>query len=80
MMAVDKELSRRIANMSVVCMILVVVQHCDIGGWINGHFGVFTRVAVPWFFLASGFFFIGHISDNGWYAEALRKRTKRLEK
>ena len=34
----------------------------------------FCRIAVPWFFVASGFFLAGHYGERNWYKNAIQKR------
>ena len=36
------------------------------------------RIAVPWFFVASGFFLAGRAGEPSWYSNAVRKRVRTL--
>jgi len=78
-------LSAKITNMSLWCAMLVVAIHCEFdkaeGGisWLLHQ--VFTdgcgysRIAVPFFFLISGFFLAGHVNEKGWYPRETWKRV-----
>ena len=80
---IDAGLSRAMATMGFVCAILVVMIHADVSatGW-QGHvmqiIRGFTRIAVPWFFLAAGFFLAGHVGEPGWWRTEVTKRVKSL--
>ena len=91
-MKISQELSNKFANMSFVCACLVVLIHCylpspkgsaiwwfteTIGGgarWTGG----LVRIAVPFFFLASGFFLAGETDRPNWWREAVMKRIRTL--
>lgn len=83
MLTVD--VSRKIENMSVLSALLVVCIHISANG-IDGFGqyvwpwfpGLIMRMAVPFFFVASGFFLAGHIDESGWWRSALRKRVSTL--
>ena len=85
--SIDKELSRRMSVMSFICACMIVLIHCtphpNNGSWqwwfINllGGDGL-CRIAVPWFFLASGFFLGGCLNEEGWYKKAVIKRVRSL--
>lgn len=85
-MRLTDELSNKMANMSVVCAFMVVFMHtgnADVvessGWWWTTVVRQFCKIAVPWFFLASGFFLVGHYeSDPNWYRTALVKRVRTL--
>lgn len=89
---VSPDLSSKMANVSFVSALLIVLIHCYqsstpgtyfwwftelIGGgkWLTGGF---VRCAVPWFFIASGFFLAGHFDDTGWWKRAVRTRVRSL--
>ncbi len=81
---ITKEVSNKIANMGFACACLVVLIHvpCSDGCidqfvkyWIKG--GV-SQIAVPTFFIISGFFLGQHIDEDGWYGRAIRKRIRTL--
>lgn len=83
MTKVSDELSRRMANMGFVCAILVVMIHADVAatgfqGQIMQIVRGITRIAVPWFFLAAGFFLAGHMDEKGWWKREVSKRVKTL--
>jgi len=77
MPAVDRlsdALSAKFANMGFLCVCLVVTMHVHCpweGGGIN-------RLAVPFFFLMSGYFLAGHVGESGWYAREVKKRVRSL--
>ena len=82
----DQALSNKISNMGIVCAMLVVALHAsmnaDVGTatwfvdrFVNDGLG---RAAVPFFFMASGYFFAKHVGEPNWWAAAIRKRAKTL--
>ncbi len=84
---IDEFISNRIANMGLFASLLVVLIHCDavepiqVDSWLY----VFRKLirplmatAVPFFFIASGFFLCGHCQEKGWYVHELQKRCKTL--
>ena len=73
-------------NMSALAALCVMVIHAGNGGM--GSFvakmahqflgwGLCT-FAVPWFFFASGYFFAGHLDENGWWRRAVGTRVRSL--
>lgn len=73
-MNISEDISAKFANMGFVCVCLVVLMHVHCpweGGGIN-------QLAVPFFFVMSGFFLAAHVDEKGWYARALRKRLRSL--
>lgn len=84
---ISKETSRRMAVMSFVCACMIVAIHCtpcppldSWQWWIANLLGAdgLCRIAVPWFFVASGFFFAGHFGEDEWYGYEVLKRVKTL--
>ena len=86
-MNIDEELSNKISNMGLVCSCLVVLLHvsqqihvrgfgADALQYCSGH-GL-GRCAVPFFFIASGFFLAGHMHDHGWWRRECVKRLRTL--
>lgn len=80
---VDISTSRRFANMSLLCAVLVVSIHigkCKTVGapawWFNEivSSGI-AGIAIPFFFFASGYFLAVHMNEDGWWRNALEKRT-----
>ena len=87
MVGVDKELSSKIANMSFICALFVVLIHCpkvssEIGGGValihNYLPGAFTPIVNAFFFIVSGFFLAAHIMKRGWWKRELSKRIDSL--
>ena len=82
MLSVEKDLSAKMANTSFVCAVLVVSMHVGkplpIGTfpWYFIEFlhEIVGRMAVPFFFMASGFFLAGHMEESGWYSREMTKR------
>ncbi len=79
-MTVSAELSRAFRLMSLICAFLVIGIHMPShrrivdAAFADG----FCRVAVPFFFFASGFFFVGNIGNDGWWRAAIGKRIRTL--
>ena len=84
---ITQETSRRMAVMSFICVCMIVAIHCTprppLNSWqwwavnLLGGDG-FCRIAVPWFFVASGFFLAGHFDEDRWYGREVLKRVKTL--
>ncbi len=60
-----EKLSNKFANMALVCSFLVVFIHCEVSRsttsinaiwWYNQIHNAFCPIAVPFFFVAAGFF------------------------
>ena len=85
---ITKEASQKIKNMGLVCACLVVGIHVDFpmiddklsAGWFMSNLFVegIARIAVPFFFVVSGYFFAGHLDENGWWKREVRKRLRSL--
>ena len=79
--------SQKIKNMSLLCALLVVSIHVlwakDTSlsvGWILQHAvasGI-ASIAVPFFFVVSGFFLAYHFNEDGWWGREVGKRIKSL--
>ena len=78
-------LSNRMANMSLVAMLLIVLRHtggtpsCSSVAWFLAltKDGV-SHIGVPWFFFAAGYFIMNGIERDGWYFNSVRKRVHSL--
>lgn len=82
-MKISTETSQKIKNMSFVCSLLVVSIHvvwCADNTFSLGWFieqGVkqgIARIAVPFFFVVSGFFLAQHFDEEGWWKREVKKR------
>ena len=84
--AVDNITSRKISNASVFATMMVVGIHTLGHGWqlldkgsaiwwltAFGQYGLFS-IAVPFFFICSGYFLAGHMDITGWLCIELKKR------
>lgn len=80
------DISHKISNMSFLCALLVVLLHIFpsnqasttvqiVDKFISYGLG---RIAVPFFFIASGYFIGHHVGDKGWWKFAILKRLKTL--
>ncbi len=83
---VSAETSHKIKNMSIVCALLVVIIHVI---WYNESVcftwfinevvkGGIARIAVPFFFVVSGYFLAAHFDEDGWWARETKKRIHSL--
>lgn len=80
------ELSQKIRNMSIVCAILVVFIHVPWDGaagtvsWLmNGLFkSGLSMIAVPFFFVVSGWLLAKHFNERTWWRREVSKRIKSL--
>lgn len=83
---VTKCFSAKVVNMSLLCALLVVSIHCgfhdtesDICKLINQIFSAgYSRIAVPFFFVMSGYFLAGHVCESGWCKRELLKRVRTI--
>lgn len=86
-MIITPELSRRLGVFGFFCALLIVLIHSTpnpaVGTWqwwlaeLLGRDGL-CRIAVPYFFLAAGFFLAGHVCEAGWWRREIQKRTRTL--
>ena len=84
---ISLESSQKIKNMSLLCAFLVASIHVQwahdqsiTAGWVMYHAikeGV-ARIAVPFFFIISGFFLAKHFDEEGWWGREVKKRVKSL--
>lgn len=78
---ITAETSNKIANMSFVCAVLVLMIHiertadCCSVNWLNG---AISQIGVPFFFAVSGFLLLNRFGSKDWYKDALMKRVYSL--
>ena len=85
-MKVTEATSQKIKNMSLLCAAFVVSIHIGIPGeldsplWLVHQLVVdgIARIAVPFFFVVSGFFLAAHFNETGWWGRELKKRLSSL--
>ncbi len=84
---ISQNLSDRFACMSFLCACMIVFFHAtpapDIGSFNWWFFHLLGRegvccIAVPYFFICSGFFLAGHLGEKGWWGREVSKRLKSL--
>lgn len=85
MSSLSPVMSQRISLMKLICAFMVAVVHSQLANvnivnyWVReGVMYGLCRVAVPFFFLSSGYFLSRHISDEDWWSNAVVKRIKGL--
>lgn len=79
-MRINDCLSRKMANMALCCACLIVTLHVGyegggISSWVFAGRGI-GNIAVPYFFIASGFFLAGHMYGewrNWWIHENIKR-------
>ena len=85
--SITKQLSTRFANMAILCAMMVVAIHVlkrpqpfgTSAWWVRQVFGEgICRIAVPFFFFASGYFVANHFNESGWWRREVIKRLKSL--
>lgn len=84
--SISHALSRKLANVGIVCAALVVIDHSIVNAPSGSLFWWFTQclsqgfcqIAVPFFFVVSGFLLVAHRNEVGWWKCEVRKRVKSL--
>ena len=85
-MEISTAVSNKLRNISFICALLVVLIHVpsiENGLWLND-FALrwikngLSMIAVPVFFVISGFLLGRHIDEQGWYAKAVKNRVRSL--
>lgn len=83
--SISPALSHKLANMGFVCACLVVFIHLRLpppealSSPIQYFLGNgICRIAVPFFFIASGYFLAGHTNEQGWWPRECGKRIHTL--
>ena len=85
-MKIAEETSQKIKNMSLLCAAYVVSIHIGLPGaldtssWFAHQVIVegLARIAVPFFFVVSGFFLSAHIGEKWWWYREFQKRISSL--
>ena len=85
-MKVSEETSQKIKNMSIICAMLVVTIHVGwphevlCPTWFIYHLvkGGIAPIAVPFFFIVSGFFLAAHFNEPDWHRQEIKKRIYSL--
>lgn len=78
MQKIDQVVSNKLAKMSFLCALMVVVLHVCAGpDWIGKALAI-KGIAVQFFFLAAGYLFAGHMGEEGWYGRQVKSRVKSL--
>lgn len=84
---ISVEMSQKIKNMSLACACLVVSIHViwphdqplSLGWFMYEALGEgLAKIAVPFFFIVSGFFLAQHFDEVGWCQNEVRKRVRSL--
>lgn len=86
-MKISESSSQKIKNMSLLCAFFVVSIHIEWThdqslslGWFiyNAIKGGVAGIAVPFFFVVSGYFLAQHFDEEGWWSREVKKRIKSL--
>lgn len=84
-MSVSPQVSARISNASLVAAVAVAFLHFGVeSGQADAATPVrlllrdFSRFAVPYFFLVSGFLLAGHVEEPGWWCRETVKRLRTI--
>lgn len=85
---ITESVSAKMANMSFFASVLVVLMHAvgkdkiatgsSVEMFVHWVRNVLTFSAVPYFFVASGFFLAGHFFERRWWRNELYKRVRSL--
>ena len=85
MIVIEKQLSSKLSLVSFVCMCMVVWIHVQANfekgtalWYLVTMITSLFNIAVPMFFVISGFLLAGHFSEHGWWRRETGKRTKSL--
>lgn len=84
---ISVETSQKIKNMSLLCAFLIVSIHVQWSKTASLSIGWFiqeivatgvAKIAVPFFFIVSGFFLARHFEEQGWWSREVKKRIRSL--
>lgn len=85
-MKINQQNSQKIKNMSLLCAALVILIHIDFPSGLTSRFWPISiplidgiaDVAVPFFFVVSGYFLAFHFEEAGWWSRETKKRVSSL--
>lgn len=85
-LAKDTGISNKVKNISLLGSVLVAFIHLreyvvngDVGNILWTVFPApILQTAVPFFFVAAGYWLVGHAEENGWWVKAVKSRARSL--
>lgn len=77
-MMMSETVSNKISKVSFLGALMVVALHVGIGPKWVGQVVALKGMAVPLFFVVSGYLFAGRMREPGWYVRQMRSRSRSL--